>query len=382
MIAPDSFKGTATATQAALAIAAGWVSVRPADDIRLLPMADGGEGTLEAFECAVAGAKRMPVEVQGPGNISIAAYWLLLPDGTGVVELANTSGITLLEGLDPLNAHTFGFGQAIADALGHGVERLLLAIGGSASTDGGAGMLAALGASMLDATNRPIRLGNRGLGALARLNLGGVAPLPPGGAIILSDVTNPLLGEFGAAAVFGPQKGASAAQVGGLESNLRRWERMVRVSRVGSAVRADPAAPGSGAAGGTGFGLQVWGATLAPRRGAAVVGEALGLPAAVEAASVVITGEGRYDSQSASGKVPSYVAGLAAERGLPAMLVAGDIDAAMRGAAQGDGTEPFGSVPGFVAVESLTALAGGSAAAMADPLTYLRMAGAALARRV
>ena len=160
-----------------------------------------------------------------------------------------------------------------------------------------------------------------------------------------------------------------------------RVSRVERVSRMERPVGADPSAPGAGAAGGTGFGLLVWGATLTPRGGAAVVGEALGLSAALESASVVITGEGRYDSQSASGKVPSYVAGLAAERGLPAMLVAGDIDAAMRGAAQGDGTEPFGSVPGFVAVESLTALAGRSAAAMADPLTYLRLAGAALARR-
>ncbi|GAA3892294.1 glycerate kinase [Leifsonia kafniensis] len=356
VIAPDSFKGTAPAQNAARAIADGWASVRPADRLVLLPMADGGEGTLDAFDTAVPHARRMPVEVQGPDNQPVASSWLLLPDGTGVVELANTSGLTLLNPLRPLDAHTLGFGQAIGAALDHGVDRLLLALGGSASTDGGAGAMAALGALFVDATNRPIRLGNRGLGTLAKADLTGLRELPAGGAQILCDVTNPLLGPNGAAAVFGPQKGATEAQVRGLESNLTRLARLIRV---------DPSLPGAGAAGGTAFGLLAWGATLAP--GAAAIGEALGVPAALAGASVLITGEGRFDAQSAAGKVPSYLLQLAADAGVPAMLVAGSIEA---------------DTAAFAVAQSLTTIAGSGALAMADPLRSLRAAGAALAREV
>jgi glycerate kinase len=363
VIAPDSFKGSATAAQIAAAIGEGWSSVRSDDTVVLAPMADGGEGTLDAFEVAMPGARRMPVTVQGPDNRDVDASWLLLPAtadypaGVGVVELAETSGITLLEQLQPLDAHTLGFGQAIAAALDQGVSRLLLAIGGSSSSDGGVGALTALGAVFTDATNRPIRLGNRGLGALARLDLSGLRPLPPFGAGILSDVTNPLLGPLGAASVFGPQKGANPDQVAGLESNLVRLERLMR-----PVARADT--PGAGAAGGTGYGLLAWGAVLAP--GAGAVGVALGLPGLVRGADLVITGEGRYDSQSAAGKVASYVAHLAADAGTRSMLVAGAIEA---------------PADAFEAAASLTELAGGSAAAIADPLTWARSAGAALAAR-
>jgi glycerate kinase len=352
-IAPDSFKGTASAAAVARAIADGWAVVRPADTLRLLPMADGGEGTLDAFELAVPGARRMPVRVQGPDNHPVDAWWLLLPDGTGVVELASTSGITLLDPLRPLDAHTLGFGQAVSAALDHGVRRLLLALGGSSSTDGGVGALAALGGSFLDAADRPVRLGNRALGTLAKVRLDRLRPLPVDGAVILSDVTNPLLGTEGSASVFGPQKGANAAQVLGLESNLRRLVRLVPV---------DPDIPGAGAAGGTAFGLLAWGATI--EAGAGAIGDALGLPAAVAGAAVVITGEGRFDGQSVAGKVPGYVAGLAAGAGARAMLVAGSI------AAEADG---------FVAAQSLTDLAGSRRAAMADPLRWLVLAGSRLA---
>lgn len=291
--------------------------------------------------------------MQGPDGRPVETHWLLLPDGTGVVELASTSGITLLDPLLPLDAHSLGFGEAIAAALDRGVHRLFLALGGSSSTDGGAGALAALGASFTDAANRPIRLGNRGLGALARADLSGLRPLPPGGAVILSDVTSPLLGPTGASAVFGPQKGADAAQVVGLESNLTRFARFVPVN---------PGTPGAGAAGGTGFGLLAWGATIAA--GAGAVGAALGLSAAIGVADVALTGEGRFDDQSAAGKVPSHVAGVAAAFGTRAMLVAGIIDA---------------PTTAFAAAASLSVLAGSSAAARENPLTYLHEAGAALA---
>jgi glycerate kinase len=306
-------------------------------------MADGGEGTLDAFETAVAGSVRMPVTVQGPDNRAVDASWLLLPDsagaagGTAVIELANTSGITLLDPLLPLDAHTLGFGQAIAAALDHGVHRLLLAIG----------------AQFLDAAGRPIRLGNRGLGQLARVRLEAMRAVPHGGAQILSDVSNPLLGPDGAAAVFGPQKGANPDQVDGIESGLLRLARLLPGG-------ADT--PGAGAAGGTGFGLLHWGARLTP--GAAAIGEAMGLADAVATAAVVITGEGRFDSQSAAGKVPAYVAGLAAASGAVAMLAAGEIQAPS---------------DDFAAAVSLSEHAASPEAAMAEPERWLRAAGARLA---
>ncbi|MGR0220723.1 glycerate kinase [Agromyces sp. ZXT2-6] len=357
VLAPDSFKGTATAAEAADAIARGWRTVAPADELVAKPMADGGEGTLDAFAAAVPGASRVPVSVQGPDDRPTDAAWLGLPDGTAVVELALTSGITLLDRLRPLDAHTLGFGQAIVAALDAGARRLLLAIGGSSSTDGGVGALAALGGVFLDAQRRPVRLGARGLGTLARADLSGLRPLPTDGALILSDVTNPLLGPTGAAAVFGPQKGATPVMVEAMDDNLAR---LVRAVPGGDALAA---VPGAGAAGGTGFGLLTWGARMAGGSGA--VADAIGLSSALAGADLVVTGEGRFDGQSAAGKVPSEVAARAATAGVPVALVAGAIDA---------------DASGFAASASLTDLAGGAAAAMAEPLRWLEAAGAALAR--
>jgi glycerate kinase len=354
LIAPDSFKGSASAAAVAAALGEGWSSVRPADRVVLAPMADGGEGTLDAFEVAVPGSVRHPVTVLGPAGQDVDASWLQLPDGTALVELAETSGLAHMPELAPLDAHTFGFGQAIAAAIDAGATGLLLALGGSSSTDGGVGALAALGARFTDATGRPIRLGNRGLGTLARADLSGLPPLPAGGVRILSDVTNPLLGPSGAAAVFGPQKGANPDQVIGLESGLARLARVLGLR---------PDATGAGAAGGAGYGLLAWGAALAP--GAAAVGEALGLPASVGAADAVLTGEGRFDSQSAAGKVPAYVSALAKAAGVPALLVAGSIEA---------------PTDDFVGAVSLSELAGGSAPAIADATRWARAAGAELAK--
>ncbi|MFC9919957.1 glycerate kinase [Agromyces binzhouensis] len=357
VVAPDSFKGTATAAEAADALARGWRSVAPDDELVLKPMADGGEGTLDAFAAAVAGSERVPVTVQGPDDRPVDAAWLRLPDGSALVELALTSGVTLLDPLRPFDAHTIGFGQAIAAALDGGATRVLLAIGGSSSTDGGAGALAALGGRFLDGEGWPVPAGNRGLGSIARVDLSGLRERPPRGAAILSDVTNPLLGPFGAAAIFGPQKGAAPEQVEPLERNLGR---LVRAMPDRSAF-ADAA--GAGAAGGTGFGLLVWGAHMAG--GSAAVADAIGLGDALEGATLVITGEGRFDGQSAAGKVPSEVAARAAAAGVPIALVAGAIDA---------------DSSGFAASASLADLAGGGAGAIADPLRWLEAAGAELAR--
>lgn len=360
ILAPDSFKGTVSAADAAAAIGRGWASVAPGDELVLRPMADGGEGTIDAFEAAAPGALRIPVTVQGPDGRPVATSWLRLPDGTAVVELATTSGITLLDPLRPLDAHTLGFGQAIAAALDAGASRLLLALGGSSSTDGGVGALAALGARFTDATGRPIRLGNRGLGTVARVDLTMLRPLPAGGATILSDVTNPLLGPTGSAAVFGPQKGSDADGVEVLESNLARFARLVRRLPAGA---VDPSTPGAGAAGGTGFGLLAWGAAMAG--GASAVADAMHLDEALVGADIVVTGEGRFDGQSEAGKAPTEVARRAAEAGVAVALVAGAITAA---------------TDRFAASVSLTDLAGDGAAAMADPVRWLERAGAELAR--
>jgi len=333
VIAPDSFKGTATAAAVAAAIGHGWLTERPDDDVVLAPMADGGEGTLDAFATAFPDAVRVPVTVTGPAGTPVDTWWLQLPDGRAVVELAATSGLPLLPSLMPDTATSRGFGEAIAAALDAGATGLVLGIGGSASTDGGASVLDVLGSR----------------------------PLPPGGVVVLTDVTSPLLGPTGAAAVFGPQKGITPDRVASFDERLAAF--------AGRFPDVDPTTPGAGAAGGVGFGLLVWGATLA--RGADGVAEVLGLPALLAGADVVITGEGRYDGQSAAGKVPSVVRALTALHapGARPMLVAGAIDAPL---------------DDYAAAASLTVLAtqttGEPDDALADPLRFATIAGQRLAR--
>ncbi len=372
VLAPDSFKGTASAADAAAALAAGWARTAPDDEVLTRPMADGGEGTVDALAAADPAAEHMPVRVTGPDGRPVDTSWLRLTgaDGErlGVVELASASGITLLDPLQPLDAHTIGFGEAIAAALDAGVDRLLLAIGGSASTDGGLGALTALGAGATDASGRPVAPGNRGLGDVDAIDLSGLRPLPPGGAVILSDVTNPLLGPAGAAAVFGPQKGADADTVALMDAHLARFVRVLRQGfEAADAPGPAPApeTPGAGAAGGAGYGLLAWGATAVS--GAAAVAEAVGLAAAIDRADVVVTGEGKFDGQSEAGKVPSEVRATALAAGVPVALVAGAI-----AAETGD----------FVASVSLTDLAGSGSEAMARPLHWLEEAGARLAGEV
>jgi glycerate kinase len=353
VIAPDSFKGTIGARDAAAALAAGWAEVRSTDRVVTLPMADGGEGTLDAFEASVPGAQRIPVIVEGPAGDAVRAAWVRLPDGTGVVELASTSGIELLHGLlRPWDAGTGGFGQAIRAALDAGVSRLVLAIGSSASSDGGAGLLQALGARATDADGRPIAAGARGLATATAVDLAQLAPLPPEGVVVLADVDAPLLGPDGAAAVFGPQKGATPDDVRDIDAALARWAALVGF---------DPAVPGAGAAGGAGYALLAWGATLTP--GATTVANLVGLGAALGDAVLVITGEGSFDAQSARGKAPGAVLEAARAAGIPAAVVAGRV----------------GLVPDGVRTLALTDLAGSAEAAMADAARWLREAGRRLA---
>ena len=358
LIAPDSLKGSATAVEVAQALGRGWLAVRPQDEVSVTPMADGGEGTIDSFALAIPGAALMPVTVTGPDDRPIDAHWLLLPDCTGVVELASTSGITLLDPLRPMTAHTRGFGQAIAAALDHGVDRLLLAIGGSSSTDGGVGALTELGAKFLDDRGRPIRDGGIGLADLHSVDLAGLRTLPPGGAIVLSDVTSPLTGVDGATAVFGPQKGSTPGDVDALDDGLTRLASFaLTTGEDGSDV------PGAGAAGGVGYGLMAWGASISA--GSSAVGDALGIPTLIAHSALVITGEGWLDSQSLAGKVPSYLLGLADAASVPIAFVAGAVQ---------------GPTDAFIVAHSLTTLAGSTAAAIAGPLPWLAHAGRELAQ--
>lgn len=363
VFAPDSFKGTITAADAAQVLADAWLTVDPAAEIVLRPMADGGEGTVAAFAAAVPGAERMPITVDGPAGTPVETSWLLLPasadapDGTAVIDLASTSGIELLDELRPWDADSAGFGQTIAAALDHGVSRLILGIGSSASTDGGIGMLRALGARFLAADGSDVPRGARGLASVAWVDVGALRSAPE--VLVLTDVTNPLTGPCGAAEVFGPQKGLTDA--------ADRAVADAGLAALAGLLGLDPSTPGAGAAGGVGGALVVWDARLLP--GAEEVARLIGLADAVAGADIVVTGEGSYDGQSGDGKVPSFVAGLAADAGARAAVVAGRITA--------DADRSI-----FAAAVSLTELAGSPDAAMADTARWLRQAGAELARRL
>ncbi|MFC5432934.1 glycerate kinase [Microbacterium suwonense] len=361
VFAPDSFKGTITAAEAARVLADAWRDVDPEAQIVLRPMADGGEGTVAAFAAAVPDAERMPIIVTGPAGVPVDTSWLLLqasddaPHGTAVIDLASTSGIELLDQLRPWDVDTTGFGQAVAAALDHGVSRLVLGIGSSASTDGGTGMLRALGARFLDRAGQSIAPGARGLSALASVDLSALRAAPE--VLVLTDVTNPLTGPRGAAEVFGPQKGLTdAADRAAADAGLARLAELLDL---------DATVPGAGAAGGVGGALVAWGARLLP--GAEEVARLIGLADAVAGSDVVVTGEGSYDGQSGDGKVPSFVAALAANAGARAALVAGRI------------TTDADTGPFAVSV-SLTELAASPASALAEPTRWLHEAGRRLAR--
>jgi glycerate 2-kinase len=363
VVAPDSFKGSIGAADAAAALAEGWRDARPGDELACVPLADGGEGTLEVLAAAVLAStgpapRWHPVQVTGPGGGTVASCWLELPDATACIELARASGLPLMAALDPLGAQTTGTGELIAGALDAGARRIVIALGGSASTDGGTGALAALGARFLDAAGQELPAGGGALGRLASADLTGLRRRPPGGVVCLTDVRAPLLGRRGAAAVFGPQKGAGAAQVAVLEAGLARLARV---------LGGDPGAPGAGAAGGTGYGFAAaWGADITP--GAAELCRIVGLDRELARADLVITGEGRYDATSGDGKVTGTVLAAAARAAVPAALVAGTIAA-----------DP---PPGVATSVALAELAGGAAPAIEHPRRWLRAAGQALARCV
>lgn len=348
-IAPDSLKGSLSAEAAARAIAEGWRRIRPGDELLLMPQADGGEGTLDAIEACVEGALRQGVfPVDGPDGRPTRGEWLMLPDGTAVVELAQMCGLPLMRDLDPLGSSTHGLGQTIGAALEAGATSLVITLGGSASTDGGSGALGALGLQLHDAGGTPLERGGGALAALHRVDRSGLMTPPLGGVTVLTDVTAPLLGPTGAAAVFGPQKGASAADVRSLDDALDRFARL---------LGGDADAAGAGAAGGTAFGFAaVWGAHI--ESGADHLQRLTGLWEAINNVDLVITGEGRFDGQSLGGKVVGQVLRRAGDVGTSAAVIAGQL-----------ADRP----PVWAA--SLVELAGSVTEALAHPGEWLRAAG-------
>ncbi|WP_019852892.1 glycerate kinase [Actinopolyspora mortivallis] len=331
LVAPDKFKGSLTAPEVAEAVASGLRDRVPGVETRCVPVADGGDGTVRA---ALATGLFEParVRVTGPTGRRVSAEMAVNED-TAVVELAAASGLALLAPgeFDPLTASSFGTGELIAAALDRGVRTVVLGVGGSASTDGGAGMLAALGARFLDGSGVPIPRGGGGLDRLAEVDLSGLDPrLSAVDVVLASDVDNPLCGSGGAARVYGPQKGAGEREVRRLDTALERFAVLV-----GRASGHSPAErPGAGAAGGVGFGaMAVLSATF--RSGSDVVLELAGFDRHLEGAALVVTGEGALDEQTLRGKAPGVVASRAVKAGVPAVAVAGQCALSASGLSEG-----------------------------------------------
>lgn len=317
LVCLDKFRGSATAAQACAAVAAGIRDARPELIVREIPVADGGEGTVDAL--VAAGYVRHPADVTGPSGEPVTAGFAVR-DGTAVIEMAQAAGVQLLDRPRPLSATSFGVGQLVLAALDAGCRRIVLAVGGSATSDGGAGLLGALGARLATADGRPVPPGGAGLADVAAFDVAGFDPRVAAAEFVLaSDVDNPLLGPSGAAAVFGPQKGATPDDVRVLEAGLARFADVV-AGVTGRDHRGDP---GAGAAGGLGFAaLAVLGARRV--RGIEFVIERTGVAAALASARVVVVGEGRLDEQTLAGKAPAGIAALARGRA-EVVAVAGQI---------------------------------------------------------
>jgi glycerate kinase len=325
VIAPDSFGGALDSVTVAQAIAQGWARVRPGDDVRLAPMADGGEGTLAALTAALGDAAvRHTLSTVDALGRPVEADWLELGDGEAFIEMAEASGLARLAPSERTpdaarRASTRGTGELLRAALDAGAKRITLGLGGSATTDGGSGLLTALGLRLLDAEGHALPTGGAALVGISRVEVHGLDPrLEDVALTIASDVTNLLCGANGAAATYGPQKGADDAAVQELDAALAAWGDAIE--RATGRLVAD--IPGAGAAGGTTAGLLGFtGAKVRP--GVEVVAELIGLGDALEAADLVITGEGRADEQTLSGKAAMGVARLARSRNAPVILLCG-----------------------------------------------------------
>ncbi len=359
VVAPDSFGGTLSAADAAAAFADGWHEVAPDDELVLTPVSDGGPGMLDAL-AVIAGSRLVGVAAQGPTGL-VRTREFLVAGETAYVESAGACGLAELQELggDVRTATTYGVGQLVAAAAATGgVTTVVVGLGGSGTNDGGAGLWAALGAQPA----AHLRGGGIALGELAPVT----PPAAPGVELIVAtDVDNPLLGLYGASAVYGPQKGADTAAVMALDAALERWADLVEAA-VGMRGLRDQ--PGAGAAGGLGFGLLALGARRCS--GADVVMAAVGLAAAVDCADLVVTGEGRFDATSLRGKVVSGVAQRAQQAGVPCVVAAGQAQIGSRDAA----------AHGIDEVWSVAEELGSAEAAVAAGAAGVRRLGASIAR--
>jgi glycerate kinase len=313
LIAPDSFKGSATSAQVAKALADGWKSTRPGDEIVIAPFADGGEGTLDCIESVAPGSLRIPITVQGAIGLNHKSSWLLVGSDIAVIEMATLCGITTLDELDPLGAHSYGLGEAIKTALeDERVNEILVAVGGSASTDAGLGALSALEFKGLDGSGSEIKLGGGDLQRLVSIEHPANIVNPARGIKVLVDVQSPLTGLNGAAHIFGPQKGADAKQVHQLDEGLKHFLNILGVEDQ----------PGFGAAGGVSCGLAILlGATIVS--GVETIADLIGIKEKIEKSDCVITGEGSFDDQSYRGKAVGYLLEKAKESNRPVMIACG-----------------------------------------------------------
>ncbi|WP_282019847.1 glycerate kinase [Planomicrobium okeanokoites] len=323
IIAPDSFKSSMTSLEAALAIKRGILDVDPLAETILLPMADGGEGTVEAI-LSVSGGERISCQVQDPlGRKIEAAYGWIVEEKAAVIETAAASGLPLLfpEELDPDKASSFGTGQLIKDALDRGAEKIILGLGGSATVDAGTGLFQALGVKFFDENNRELETVGGRVDLITSMDATGLEPsLTAVQIIVASDVINPLLGKDGAIAVFGPQKGVKQQHMSRYEKGMRQFSALA----ANTMSHDKSAEPGSGAAGGIGFLLKTL-LDVEFMSGFELIVERTQLEKQLDGADLVLTGEGRIDGQSVFGKVPVGIGRLARSHNIPVIAFAGSI---------------------------------------------------------
>ncbi|MFC0533867.1 glycerate kinase family protein [Phytohabitans kaempferiae] len=365
LICPDKFAGTLSAPAVAAAVAEGWHSSAPDDETVIRPLSDGGPGFVDVLATALPG-RTLPVETVDPLGRPAAGSVLLVGD-TAYVESAQACGLHLVEPADRdvRGATSYGLGILITHAIEHGARTVVVGLGGSATNDGGAGMLAALGAPPLDGSGYALPYGGAALVAVAEL--GGAPRLRDVTLVAATDVDSPLTGLHGASNVYGPQKGASREDVMLLDGALTRWAEVLEKLPTCPPGVANLA--GAGAAGGLGAAILALGGRC--ESGIALVNRLIGLDAALDAADLVITGEGSFDYQSLRGKVVAGVAGAARDRGLPCLVLAGRVSAGRREAAAAGITESW----------SLTEHFGSEEEAMSRPADGLHEVAARLARQ-
>jgi len=322
LILIDSFKGSLSSVECGNAAAEGIKAAFPESETTVLPIADGGEGTLDALLQGLGG-KEVTLLATGPLGKKIPCRYGILPDGTAVMEVATVAGLPLVsqEERNPMNTTTFGVGEKILDALNQGCRRFLFGIGGSATNDGGVGMLSALGFEFLDENGNPIPLGGKGLSALSSIRAEKADPrLSECTFHVACDVDNPLLGKNGCSAIYGPQKGATEEMVRELDRSLAKFSRLTKKLF----PQADENKKGAGAAGGIGFAFQSYlGGTL--QNGISLILDQIGAEKEMKKADIVITGEGRLDGQSVMGKAPAGVAAAAKKMGKTVVAFSGCI---------------------------------------------------------